>query len=236
MDELGQVGIALRLLAAIVSGGLIGVEREADGQDAGLRTHMLVSLGAGVLGLLSVGAFGSFVMERADTNVQVDVTRVASYVAAGLGFIAGGVIVKHPDGVSGLTTAASLWTAGAIGLAAGLGSYGPVVAATILAIATLAALRPLRRVIRRWIHADPATAVFCLSDSADLGNFVAELDHLALKHPHTVTIEAADEADGHLRTVTVGFGRVAPREVRSLLASLLDDEAVVTASFGSDVK
>lgn len=134
-----------RLLLAAGCGGLVGIEREADGQDAGLRTHMLLALGAAMFGLVSVGGFNDYVRATASTNVQVDVTRVASYVAAGVGFIGGGAILKHRTGVSGLTTAASLWVAAAVGVACGVGMWiAPLVAVGITLVA-LVVLKPASR-------------------------------------------------------------------------------------------
>lgn len=132
-----------RLALAAACGGLVGVERESGGQDAGLRTHMLLALGAGLFGLVSVGGFDAYIRPSASTNVQVDVTRVASYVAAGVGFIGGGAIIKHRTGVSGLTTAASLWVAAAAGVACGVGLWLPPLIAVGITLVTLVALKPI---------------------------------------------------------------------------------------------
>jgi putative Mg2+ transporter-C (MgtC) family protein len=92
---------------------------------------------------VSVGAFGSFASESSNGNVQLDVTRIASYVAAGVGFLAGGAILKGTTRVRGLTTAASLWVCSAVGLAAGLGFYVGAIAGTVAALALLLLERPL---------------------------------------------------------------------------------------------
>jgi putative Mg2+ transporter-C (MgtC) family protein len=131
------------LVLATLLGGILGVERELDGQDAGLRTHLLLSLGAALFGLISVGAFSDFVADPDVSNVRIDVTRVASYVAAGIGFIGGGTILKHRGTVTGITTATSLWTTAAVGLAVGLGFWVGAVTATILAVVALRGLKPL---------------------------------------------------------------------------------------------
>src|SRR5579884_2809490 len=88
---------ALRLGAAALFGAVIGFEREVDGHDAGLRTHVLLALGSALFGALSVGAFGEFVAPRNATDLSIDPTRIASYVAAGVGFLGGGVILKRSD-------------------------------------------------------------------------------------------------------------------------------------------
>jgi putative Mg2+ transporter-C (MgtC) family protein len=147
--ELAPIDVVGRLLLAALLGGLLGVERELDGQDAGFRTHLLLALGAGLFGALSVGAFSSLVADPSETNVQIDVTRVASYVAAGIGFIGGGTILKHRGSVTGITTAASLWTAAATGLAAGLGFWVGAVATCVIAIGALRGLKPLSNWLAR---------------------------------------------------------------------------------------
>lgn len=139
---LARLGVALGLGAAI------GLQREMDGHDAGIRTHALLTLGSALFGVLSIGAFDVFVGPRDVTNVQVDVTRVASYLVAGVGFLAGGAIVKHKDRVKGLTTAASLWVSAGIGLAAGLGFLFGAVAAAIATVLVLMLERPLERLTK----------------------------------------------------------------------------------------
>ena len=100
----GSLDLVGRLLLATLLGGLPGAERELDGQDAGLRTHLLLVLGAALFGAISVGAFGGFIADSSETTVRVDVSRVASSVAAGIGFIGGGTILKHRGTITGITT------------------------------------------------------------------------------------------------------------------------------------
>lgn len=127
----------LRLVLAATYGGLLGVEREQRNKDAGLRTHVLVALGAGAFGLVSVGSFGSSELADAPRAVTVDPTRIASYVAAGVGFIGAGIIRRSEDGVHGLTTAASIWVAAAVGLAAGLGYWDAGLVAAVIGLVVL---------------------------------------------------------------------------------------------------
>jgi putative Mg2+ transporter-C (MgtC) family protein len=129
---------ALRLAAAAGLGGLLGVERQFHGHWAGLRTHMTVSMAAAV-----------FVMAAAATTQgqQQDVTRVIQGIAAGVGFLGAGAILKLSGEVEvkGLTTASSIWLAAALGTAAGLALYELAVAATIVSLIVLALLRPLSK-------------------------------------------------------------------------------------------
>lgn len=131
-----------RLVLAAVLGAVLGLEREYDGHDAGLRTHLLLTLGAALFSVVSVAGFDALASERS-SNVTIDVTRIAAYIAPGVGFIGGGAIVKSGRKVTGITTAASLWTAAAIGVAAGLGFWVGAVVTTVIALIALEALQPL---------------------------------------------------------------------------------------------
>ncbi len=126
---------------------LLGVERELDGHEAGVRTHGLLALGSALFGAISVGAFGAFVVEGTRTNATVDVSRVAAYVAAGVGFIGAGTILKDHEHVKGLTTAASLWVTAAVGLAAGLGFWAGALGAALFALVALVSDR-----VAGWLH------------------------------------------------------------------------------------
>ncbi len=141
----------VRLVAAMVLGAVVGAEREATGQPAGLRTHIAVALGAGLFGVVSTLGFLEFEGERSTTNVQIDVTRVASQVVVGIGFIGAGIIYRQGTSVKNLTTAASLWTVSAIGLTCGVGDVGTAAVATLILLASLVLLRPLRTwIVRRF--------------------------------------------------------------------------------------
>jgi putative Mg2+ transporter-C (MgtC) family protein len=125
--------IVLRLLVALALGGLLGYERESIGASAGLRTHMLVSLGCALFILIPVQA-----------GMQIeDVSRVLQGVAAGIGFIGAGAILKQSNrnDIRGLTTAASIWTTAAIGVAAGMGREASAIVSAVFAFIILAILR-----------------------------------------------------------------------------------------------
>ncbi len=171
-----DVEVALRIVVAVLLGAAIGLERELTGQMAGLRTHITVALGAALFGLVSAYSFSEFIQERAATNYQVDVTRIASNVVTGIGFLAGGVIIKHGASVRGLTTAASIWVTAAVGLGIGLGSYFMSVTATVALIMTLTLLRAPRRWLRRFAVAKE-TVIIQLSPDADTAAVIDELQH-----------------------------------------------------------
>jgi putative Mg2+ transporter-C (MgtC) family protein len=122
----------LRLAVAAALGGAVGVEREIREREAGIRTHLLVAVGAALFTLVGAYAFhGS----------NVDDSRVAAQVVTGIGFLGAGAIIREGLSVRGLTTAASLWVVAAAGMAAGAGYYWAAVVATAL---TVFALWPLR--------------------------------------------------------------------------------------------
>ncbi|WP_028609121.1 MgtC/SapB family protein [Paenibacillus harenae] len=140
--QIGLTEMALRLLMALGLGGLIGLERELGGHSAGFRTHILVCLGSAVIVLLSIYGFADFASEP---NVRLDPARLAAQVISGVGFLGAGTIMRNGFGVSGLTTAASLWVSAAIGLAAGAGFYVGAVIATLLVVISLFALNKLEK-------------------------------------------------------------------------------------------
>lgn len=129
--------MAIRLFAAMLGGGMIGLEREWGNHHAGLRTHMLVALGAALIMLLSMYGFSQFADEP---NVRMDPARLGAQVISGIGFLGAGTIIRNGLSISGLTTAASLWVSAAIGLSAGAGFYFVTALATVLMMITLLVL------------------------------------------------------------------------------------------------
>jgi putative Mg2+ transporter-C (MgtC) family protein len=136
----------LRLGLAALLAGAIGIERELREQEAGLRTHMLVCVGATMFML--VGVYGWSDLELGnDIGVVVDPSRVASYVVSGIGFLGAGAIIKYGINVRGLTTAASLWVVAAIGVGVGAGMYTFSVATTALVILALWPLSQVKKAL-----------------------------------------------------------------------------------------
>ena len=132
----------MRLALAAVLGGLIGIERELREREAGLRTHLLVSLGSALFTIVGAYGFHEFLSSGA-TVVRADPTRIAAQIVTGIGFLGAGAIIRQGLSVRGLTTAATLWVVAAIGLACGAGSYTTAVITTVL---VLFALYPLRTI------------------------------------------------------------------------------------------
>ena len=140
MPELHFSEVLLRVVLAGVFGGAIGAEREIREREAGLRTHMLVSIGAALFTLVSAYGFSDFHFSNA-SGITYDPTRIAAQVVTGIGFLGAGAIIRQGLSVRGLTTAASLWVVAAIGLATGAGYYS---AAVITTVVVLVSLWPLR--------------------------------------------------------------------------------------------
>lgn len=135
-----HIEIALRLLIALVIGGLIGLERSYHGRPAGFRTHALVCLSTALLMLVTVYETRWFPAMTQGRTV-LDPTRLAQGIMTGIGFLGAGTILKEGLSVRGLTTAASIWITAAIGILVGVGFYFPAVVATGLTFVTLSLFR-----------------------------------------------------------------------------------------------
>jgi putative Mg2+ transporter-C (MgtC) family protein len=132
--------IILRLVIALVIGGLIGLERSYHGRPAGFRTHALVCLSTSLLMLVTVYEFLWF-PDMNHGRITLDPTRMAQGIMTGIGFLGAGTIMKDGLTVRGLTTAASIWTTAAIGILIGIGFYIPAIFATLLVLGTLSLFR-----------------------------------------------------------------------------------------------
>ncbi|MFH5181735.1 MgtC/SapB family protein [Paenibacillus sp. TAB 01] len=126
--------VLLRLLLAVVLGGMVGIEREWHHHAAGFRTHILVCLGSAIIMLLSMYGFSDFANEP---NTRMDPARLAAQVISGIGFLGAGAILRNGSVISGLTTAASVWVVAAIGLCVGAGFWYAALVATGLALISL---------------------------------------------------------------------------------------------------
>jgi putative Mg2+ transporter-C (MgtC) family protein len=149
MLDLGlQLELSGRLLLAAVLGAAIGIERELHDHPAGMRTHLLVSLGSALFAVIS--AYGYASIFAAHPEVQDSPQRIAAQIVSGIGFLGAGAIIQAGRWVRGLTTAASLWATAAVGLAVGSGEYLLAVVGTTLIVVSLG---PLNRVIA-WRRGD----------------------------------------------------------------------------------
>lgn len=176
------IDITIRILSALLLGFAIGLEREMTNKYAGLRTNILVCLGACIFTIISIYGFPTFadgdnVIVSQATGVR-DTARIAAQVVTGIGFIGGGTVLRHGATVFGLTTAATLWIAASIGMACGAGMYIVAIVGTILSIITLVSVRVFEKNV--LISSTKNTKrlkvnISCLSEKADdIYNYLVE--------------------------------------------------------------
>jgi putative Mg2+ transporter-C (MgtC) family protein len=206
--SLGGWEALLRLAAAAGLGAAVGIERELREREAGIRTHLLVSLGSCLFTI--VGAYGF-----EDFGSKVDPTRVAAQIVTGIGFLGAGAIIREGISVRGLTTAGSLWIVAAIGMAAGAGYYWPAVAGTALTVFALWPLRALAYLALDRFRPLDRRLVVELKQGTPLKTL---LDLV----PDIRQVEVEDERDRRV----VSFELMQPAE-EPLVAQLSDREDVV---------
>lgn len=142
MIELEFDEVIIRILLAIFLGGLVGYEREVKGGSAGFRTHILVCVGATMIALIQIRATNQILTLAKDYQdylqiLSMDNTRLTAQIVSGIGFLGAGTIIVTKRSISGLTTAASIWTTASIGIALGMGFYDIAFVATLIIIITL---------------------------------------------------------------------------------------------------
>ena len=143
----GNGELLIRLVVAMVLGGLVGFEREIAGKVAGFRTYSLISVGAALFVIISSVVSKEFI------GVTVfDPLRVASQVVVGIGFLGAGLIIFRGDTVHGVTTAAGLWIVTALGMAVGFGMYEVAIFATILALIIFTGMWYVENRFKRWFE------------------------------------------------------------------------------------
>mgnify|MGYP001563549690 FL=1 len=136
-----DIDFAIKLVVATSLGALIGLEREVHGKEAGFKTYSLVCLGSALMMIVSIDVFTLFKGVAA-----VDPGRIAAQAVTGIGFLGAGAIIRSPaGGIKGLTTAAGIWSACAIGLACGLGLYKQAVITTFLVLVILVIFSKVQR-------------------------------------------------------------------------------------------
>ncbi len=144
-----ELVIVVKLLLAALAGGIIGLEREKHGRPAGLRTHLLVALGACLMMIISESFPLKYAGADATSALRIDPARTAAQIVVGIGFLGAGVILKEGVSIRGLTTAASLWMVAGLGMAFGMGLVVPAAASTAIALGSLIFLKKLEPVIQK---------------------------------------------------------------------------------------
>jgi putative Mg2+ transporter-C (MgtC) family protein len=209
-----NIEILTRLLMAALLGSVIGFERERLNWAAGLRTHMLVCVGASLMMLVS--AFG-FADVLGNKNVVLDPSRVAAQVVSGIGFLGAGSILLRGEVVRGLTTAASLWSVAGVGLAVGGGMYTAAVGATAIILIILAGVKPLER---RFISVRQQRSIQLLVErgSVSLDTVYRALGTGSVRVKQFIVQQSEDDAD--LDDVQIALSRVSPSEFSAICARL----------------
>ncbi len=133
--------MTVRLVVATLLGGLIGFERETHGKEAGFRTYALVCLGSALVMIVSTQVYEIY------KTANVDPSRIAAQVVSGIGFLGAGAIIRFPEKISGLTTAAGILAASGIGLGCGIRQYHPAIITTILTLIILVIFSK----VNRWL-------------------------------------------------------------------------------------
>lgn len=221
-----EVDALVRLLVAIILGGIVGYERQSRNKSAGLRTHVLVSLGACLIMIVSLNVSLNFYFEYGLTNA--DPERIAAQVVSGIGFLGAGTIFATKKGLNiiGLTTAASLWVVAAIGLAAGAGYWITACVATILVYLILAILSRLDRHIKTSSSTTcqydfVITLVNLTEQIGNVGNYFLKKD-VSIREFHTVL-------EGETMNLFISIETPIYVSANQIITDLLTVEGVVAA-------
>jgi putative Mg2+ transporter-C (MgtC) family protein len=212
---IGWPEVLLRLFVAAALGGAIGLEREIRERQAGLRTHLVVSVGSALFTLVSAYGFSEW-------GARVDPTRIAAQIVSGIGFLGAGAIIRQGLSVRGLTTAASLWLVAAIGMASGAGYWEGALIATFGAVLTLGPLRVVAfRVLSRY---RPQRDRLLVEIPAG-GSPVPIIEAIERQGGRVVTLDIAQEGDR--RSVAVDIELAASGSSPAVVASVAEIDGVL---------
>jgi putative Mg2+ transporter-C (MgtC) family protein len=217
---LGWPEVLGRVALAAVLGGVLGLEREFREREAGLRTHLLVSVGSALFTIVSAYGFREF-LTSGQSVVRADPTRIAAQIVTGIGFLGAGAIIRQGLAIRGLTTAATLWVVAAIGLASGAGYYSAAVITTGVA---LVALWPLRALAYRVVHRFRGETGLLLVQ-LPAGQSPAGVIDAIEADARIDTIEIRQEGDRRTLELTLDLRR--PELVQKLVPKLADVEHVL---------
>jgi putative Mg2+ transporter-C (MgtC) family protein len=226
--------IVLRLVASAALGSMVGLERSRREWAPGLRTHMLVCLGACLFMIVSAFGFGDVL---GTANVVLDPSRIAAQVVSGIGFLGAGAIIMRREMVHGLTTAAGIWAVAAVGLAVGAGLFLAAVVATALMLAILFAMKPLER---RFLLKRRGLVIHVTANSQQpvLASIQSALSSSGLRLKRLVVYRGENSADDQVEIAVSGNGgENAVQTVASFIAKVREIPGVREVSFeGSEVR
>ncbi|MBP7767603.1 MAG: MgtC/SapB family protein [Prevotella sp.] len=208
--------VSLRLVVALLLGGLVGLEREYRSKDAGFRTHFLVAVGSAMFTIISIYGFVDGVK---------DTSRVAAQVVSGIGFLGAGLIVFQKNVVRGLTTAAGLWVTAAIGMACGTGMYAVAAVVTVLILIGLEVLNGL-------IPQLGTSNVQLSFSSPSHENAIAFVDRIKRENVHIYNYEMKSKrtSRGEIYEVEMDLRMPKGQSVGRLLDGLIDFDNVTLSS------
>jgi len=214
LPDLSWLDVVVRVGLAAVLGGAIGLERELREREAGLRTHLLVSVGAALFTMVSAYAWTDWTFSQR-SGLVFDPTRIAAQVVSGIGFLGAGAIIRQGLSVRGLTTAATLWVVAAIGMAAGVGYYEAALVTTAL---VLLSLWPLRVVAYRLAMRGRGEEGRLAVDLPAGSSAVSVLEAVERAGADVRSLEFEEEGDRRRIDVRVrlGTGRTAAELIDSL--------------------
>jgi len=225
MRELNVYSMMLRIVLAMITGGIVGFERERRGRAAGFRTYMLVAMGASLTVILS--QYLALMLEgpwhgvSAELNLSTDISRFASQVINGVGFLgAGTIIVTGRQQVKGLTTAAGLWASACIGIAIGAGFYECVLVAMVLVIFCMKLLPALETVM---VSRSRNMSIYIEMDSFE--NLAGIVNRIKAEKVRLYDVEIEKEKHEHMSKFSVLFSVGLPRklshaEILAMLSTL----------------
>ena len=216
---LSEWEMCLRLVIAAALGSVIGFERERLSWAAGLRTHMLVCVGATLIMIVSAFGFSDIL---GTPNVSLDPSRIAAQVVSGIGFLGAGSILLRGEVIRGLTTAASLWTVAGVGLAVGGGLYIPAAAATFIVLGILAGIKPFeeryrasRQTTELYVQATKGEMSLAALNTA-LGNRTVKVRQFVVRQAELAELDE----------ITITMTRVSAREILGIIRDLRKLECV----------
>ena len=225
--EPGILSIALRLLCAMIVGSLIGMEREFTHRPAGLRTHILVALGACVASVMGQMLFVQY-------GASSDPARLSAQVITGVGFLGAGTIMKEGVSVKGLTTAASVWAVACLGIAAGFGYYALAIVGMVLTLVTLTIFEALQK---KLIHSRSAEDHY-LVVAEDMEAALESINAAAASPKITIfDLTAQKQGDAYRITFRAWFvGRKSEKQRTAFFAALAKSEHIHSVTNTSEAK
>ena len=214
--------VLFRLVVATLVASAIGLDRERHERSAGLRTHALVGLAACLFTIISAFGFS----DALGFHVALDPSRVAAQVASGIGFIGAGAIIMRKQMVHGLTTAASIWTVAALGMAVGCGLYVAAIAATLIALLLLLAVKVLEKRLEKGRRERKIIATFD-SGTVTLAGIIATLDAAGVQ-PTRISFQASE--DRGKQRVRIGVRKEDSQKIGKALQNLITMPGVSDAN------